>query len=159
MQNVSNALCRLTMAVLLLLLPVAGWAQSSDPLVGTWNITGTQNGTTIVILVQTFHAGGTSTEFDTSGTNSSASPGESIGLGTWTSTGNRTYGSKSQNFIYDASGNLSLLAVAGCNMNLAKSGNTFTGSCALNFYGCSLAQCPGSLVSGPVTYQMSAKRF
>jgi hypothetical protein len=37
--------------------------------------------------------------------------------------------------------------------------NTFTGNCSLNFYSCSLAQCPGPLQVGPVVYQISARRF
>jgi hypothetical protein len=159
MQNLTNVLCRLTIAALLLLVPITGWAQSSDPLVGTWNLTGSQNGTTIVIAVQTFHAGGTTTEFDTSGANSAGSPGESIDLGTWKNTGNRTYTFKEQNYIYDSSGSLSLLAVGSCKLTLGTSLNTFSGSCSTGFYACSLTQCPGSLVTGPVTYQMRANRF
>src|ERR1700688_1349773 len=158
MKNSGKALCRLVTAALFLL-PLACTAQNSDPLVGSWNLTGSQNGTTIVIAVMNFHAGGTTTEFDTSGTNSSASPGESIDLGVWKKTGNRSYAFKEQNYIYDSSGNLSQLAVGVCNLTLATSLNTFSGNCTLNFYGCSLAQCPGSLENGPIGYQITAKRF
>jgi hypothetical protein len=55
--------------------------------VGTWNLRGTQDGTVITIAVMTFNAGGTTVEFDTAGTNSSSSPGESIDLGVWKKTG------------------------------------------------------------------------
>ncbi len=158
MKNSGKAVCRLASAALFLL-PLACTAQNSDPLVGSWNLTGSQNGTAIFIAVMNFHAGGTTTEFDTAGTNSSASPGESIVLGVWNKTGNRAYTFKEQNYIYDSSGNLNGLAVAGCNLRLASSLNTFSGSCSLNFYGCSLAQCPGSLEDGPVAFQISAKRF
>ena len=159
MHNLPIALHRLTTAMLFLLLPLTGFAQSPDSIVGTWNLKGSQDGTTIVIAVMTFNSGGTTVEFDTSGTNSSASPGESIDLGTWKRTGDRTYRFKEENFIYDSSGNLSTLAVGSCNLTLATSLNSFTGNCTLNFYSCSLTQCPGSLVTGPVIYQISAKRF
>lgn len=159
MRNFAKALCGITIAVLFLLLPLGSWAQNSDPIVGAWNLTGTQNGAPIVIAVMTFHAGGTTTEFDTSGTNSSASPGESIDLGVWSKTANRSYTFKEQNYIYDSSGNLSELAVGTCNLSLAAGLNSFKGSCSLSFYNCSLSECPGSLVTGPITYQISAKRF
>jgi hypothetical protein len=159
MQNSVKAMFRLTTAVLFLLLPATSWAQSSDPIIGTWSLKGSQNGTTIVIAVMTFNSEGTTVEFDTSGTNSSASPGESIDLGVWKKTGDGTYSFKEQNYIYDSSGNLSELAVGACTLTLATSQNTFQGSCNLNFYNCSLTQCPGSLVTGPVTYRIAAKRF
>jgi hypothetical protein len=159
MQNPGKAPYRLIVAGLFLLLPGMGWGQSSDPLVGTWNLTASQKGTPIAIAVMNFHEGGTTTEFDTSGTNSSASPGESIDLGTWKNTGNGTYSFKEENFIYDSSGNLSELAAGSCNLTLGSSMNTFTGGCTLNFYGCSLTQCPGTLMSGPVFYQIKARRF
>jgi hypothetical protein len=159
MRSLGKVLCRITTAVLFLLLPLGSWAQSPDPLVGAWNLTGTQNGSPIIIAVMTFHAGGTTTEFDTSGTNSSASPGESIDLGVWSKTANRSYTFKEQNYIYDSTGNLSELAVGVCNLTLASGLNSFKGSCSVNFYNCSLTECPGSLVTGPVTYQISAKRF
>jgi hypothetical protein len=158
MQSLGNALYRMTIAVLLLL-PLASWAQSSDPLVGTWNLKGSQNGTTITIAVMTFNAGGTTIEFDTAGTNPSASPGESIDLGVWKKTGNQTYTFKEENATYDASGNLSALAVGGCNLTLATGLNSFTGDCKFNFYSCSLTECPGMLVGGPTFYQIIAKRF
>jgi len=160
MYNPSNALSRLTIFALVLpLVTMTGWAQSSDPLVGTWNLKGSQNETTITIAVMTFNVGGTTVEFDTAGTNSSASPGESIDLGVWKKTGNQTYGFKEENAIYDASGNLSQLAVGACNLTLATDHKSFKGSCSLNFYSCSLTQCPGSLVAGPVLYNIDARRF
>jgi hypothetical protein len=159
MQDLSKVLYRLTVAMLFLLLPLMGSAQNSDPLVGTWNLKGTQNGTTITIAVMTFNAGGTTVEFDTAGTNSSASPGESIDLGVWKNTGNRTYSFKEENAIYDSSGNLSQQAVGACRLTLATDQKSFTGRCELNFYGCSLTQCPGPLQDGPVFYNVNAKRF
>jgi hypothetical protein len=151
---------RLSLAVVLLpLLVTMSLAQNPDPLVGTWNLKATQNGAVITIAVMTFNAGGTTVEFDTAGTNASASPGESIDLGVWTNTGNQTYNFKEENVVYDSSGNLSLLAVGACRLTLATDQNTFKGSCNLNFYSCSLAQCPGSLQDGPVQYDISARRF
>lgn len=107
----------------------------------------------------TFNAGGTTVEFDTSGTNSSASPGESIDLGVWSANGQGTYTFREQNYIYDSSGNLSLLAIGKCNVTLGTTQKSFKGSCSVNFYNCSLSQCPGSLVTGPTTYDISARRF
>jgi hypothetical protein len=159
MQNQIKALFRLTTAVLFLLLPATSWAQVSDPIVGNWNLTGSQKGTPIVIAVMNFNLGGTTVEYDTGGTNSSASPGESIDLGVWQNTGGHTYHFKEQNYIYDSSGNLSELAVGVCNLTLATNEKTFLGNCDLNFYNCSLAKCPGSLVTGPFFYHIAAKRF
>jgi hypothetical protein len=159
MQNSVSTLFRLATAALLLLLPVTSQAQSSDPIIGNWNLTGSQNRTTIVIAVMNFNLGGTTVEFDTSGTNSAASPGESIDLGVWKNTGSQTYAFKEQNFIYDSSGSLSELAVGACTLTLSTSKNAFLGTCNLNFYNCSLTQCPGSLVTGPIFYHIAAKRF
>jgi hypothetical protein len=160
MKSFADALYRLPIALLLLpLLAATGWTQNPDPLVGTWNLRGTQNGTVITIAVMTFNAGGTTVEFDTGGTNSSASPGESIDLGVWKKTGNQTYSFKEENVIYDASGNLSQQAVGACKLTLATDKQSFKGGCELNFYGCSLTQCPGPLQDGPVFYNITAKRF
>ena len=126
---------------------------------GTWNLRGTQDGAVITIAVMTFNAGGTTVEFDTAGTNSSSSPGESIDLGVWKKTGSQTYTFKEENTIYDSSGNLSELAVGACKLTLAPDQKSFKGGCSLNFYSCSLARCPGLLVAGPVVYEIAAKRF
>jgi hypothetical protein len=131
-------------------------AQNQDPLIGTWNVTGEGNS---FIAVMTFNAGGTTVEYDTSGTNSSASPGESISLGKWKKTGNLTYKFAEQNYIYDQSGNLSLIAIADCNATLASTLNSYSDTCAVNFYQCSLTACPGPLFSGPTTGTATAVRF
>jgi hypothetical protein len=107
----------------------------------------------------TFNSGGTLAEFDTAGTNSSASPGESIALGSWRNTGNRTYGFKEENVTYESSGNLSALAVATSNITLASTMNNFAGALILNFYSCNVAQCPGPLVAGPIVLLASGVRF
>ncbi|HTA22545.1 MAG TPA: hypothetical protein VK763_03350 [Terriglobales bacterium] len=160
MKGFANAVHRKSIAVLLLPLFIAtGWAQNGDPLVGTWNLKGKQDGTVITIAVMTFNAEGTTVEFDTAGTNSSASPGESIDLGVWKKTGSQTYSFKEENAIYDSSGNLSEQAVGVCKLSMAADQKSFKGGCILNFYSCSLAQCPGPLVAGPVVYEIAAKRF
>lgn len=148
---------KVAVAVMLLLLPLAVYAQNSDPLVGTWNLTFSQNGTVHEIAVMTFNAGGTTVEYDTGGTNASAS--ESIDLGKWVKTGDATYRAKEENYIYDSTGNLSALAIAKCHLTLASSQNSFKGGCAANFYECSLTKCPGNLKHGPVTLEVKGKRF
>jgi hypothetical protein len=148
------------LAVLLLLLPVTAPAQSTDPLVGTWNLVFSKAGKPpSFIAAMTFHSGGTSTEFDTNGTNSSASPGESIALGVWSQTADRIYSFKEENVTYDSSGKLGGLAVGVANLTLGEDMNTFTGAITLNFYDCSVAQCPGPLEAGPIVFQISAVRF
>ena len=95
MKGFANALYQLSITALLMpLLTVTSRAQNSDRLVGTWNLRGTQDGAVITIAVMTFNAGGTTVEFDTAGTNSSSSPGESIDLGVWKKTGARLTPSK-----------------------------------------------------------------
>ena len=94
--------------------PIAALAQSQDPLIGTWNITGANS----FIAVMTFNQGGTTVEFDTAGTNSSASSGESIDLGKWVATAQPlNYTFNEENYIYDSSGNLSLIAIANCKLS------------------------------------------
>jgi hypothetical protein len=160
MQNLAKTLYGLPIAVLLLVLPMTASAQGSDPIVGTWNMAFSRPGTrTNFIGFMTFNSGGTTTEFDTNGTNASASPGESIALGVWNSPRGQTYSFREENATYDASGKLSGLAVGMCNLTLAENMNSFTGTISLNFYTCSLAQCPGSLIAGPILFQVSGTRF
>jgi hypothetical protein len=132
-------------------------SQNQDPLIGTWNVT--SPGTSPFIAVMTFNLGGTTVEYDTSGPNSSASPGESISLGKWHNTGNLTYKFAEENYIYDGSGNLSLIAITDCGLTLASTLNSYSATCAVNFYECSVSQCPGSLFAGPITLTATAVRF
>lgn len=156
MQNLTKALYGLPIALLLLLLPMTASAQGSDPIVGTWNMAFSKLGTpTNFIAIMTFNSGGTTTEFDTNGTNASTSPGESIALGVWNNTGGQAYSFREENVTYDSSGKLSGLAVGMCNLTLAENMNSFTGTISLNFYTCSLAQCPGPLIAGPILFQVS----
>jgi hypothetical protein len=135
-------------------------ALGQDPLIGTWNLHGANlDGSSPFIAVMTFNAGGTTVEFDTAGTNSSASPGESIVLGKWSQTAVAKYTFKEQNYVYDQSGSLTLIAIAGCKLDLASNMKHVRGPCTLSFYQCSVKQCPGSLVAGPIAFKVSGKRF
>jgi hypothetical protein len=152
---------KLTLCLAVIVCLVGGaFAQTQDPLIGTWNISGANSdGTSPFIAVMTFNSGGTTVEFDTSGTNSSASPGESITLGKWAPTANLSYKYNEENYIYDASGDLSLIAIAACHATLASSLKSFSGKCNVNFYSCSVSLCPGSLVVGPVAVNVKGRRF
>lgn len=143
---------------LTLLTPIVGQAAKRDPLVGTWNISGNATGLPF-IAVMTFNEGGTLVEFDTSGTNSSSSPGESIFLGSWTNTGPLTYTSTGENYIYDASGNLSLVVVGSCTLNLASTLKTFNSQCSGGYYNCTVDLCPGTLVQALAPLSETGTRF
>ena len=156
MKHMVKILRRVTVAAVLL--PVMAWGQSPDPIVGTWNVSASLNGTPLYIGVMTFHSGGTLTEFDTAGTNSAASPGESIDSGVWTQKANGSYSFRAENYVYDSSGNLSELATVGCNLTLGSNQNSFKGNCTVSFFSCSLSQCPGPLQEN-FSYQVTAKRF
>ena len=156
---------RLTFAVsigaicaLILLSQGAAFAQEKDPLIGTWNFTGANaDGTGPFIAVMTFNLGGTTVEYDTGGTNASA--GESISLGKWSKTDHLAYQFKEQNYIYDSSGNLSLIAITGCKVTLASTLKQVGGTCESKFYQCSVSQCPGILLFGPVALTLNGRRF
>jgi len=91
---VSNAV----VCALFLFLQGAAFAQPPEPIVGTWNLTGANaDGSNPSIAVMTFNLGGTTVEFDTAGTNSSASPRESIVSGKWSKAGDLSYKFKEQN--------------------------------------------------------------
>jgi hypothetical protein len=144
----------------LFLSPALTLAQTQDPIVGTWNIHGANtDGSNPFISVMTFNVGGTTVEYDSAGTNSSASPGKSIALGKWNKQVNGTYTFKSQNYIYDDVGKLSQIAIAGCKFNLFPKLKNFNGPCSISFYQCSVKQCPGTLQAGPGAYKISGKRF
>jgi len=149
-----------TIFVLVSLSAAPALAQNQDPIIGTWNLHGANtDGSSPFIAVMSFNAGGTTVEFDTAGTNSSASPGESIALGKWSKTASAKYTFKEQNYIYDKSGSLTLIAIAGCKLDLASNKKHVSGPCTINFYRCSVKQCPGSLVAGPVEFKVAGKLF
>jgi hypothetical protein len=150
------ALSLLIVGALVSLQGSAAPAPAQDPLVGTWNLTGT-NPNYPFIAVMSFNLGGTTVEYDSQGTNSSTA--ESIDLGKWRKTGNLAYTFKQQNYVYDTSGNLSLIGIASCDLTLASTRASFSDTCAVNFYNCSLSSCPGSLVSGPTTVTATGTRF
>jgi len=135
-------------------------AQSQDPIIGTWNLYGANtDGSSPFIAVMSFNAGGTTVEFDTAGTNSSSSPGESIVLGKWSKSASGKYTFKEQNYVYDKSGILTLIAIAGCKLDLASNMKHVSGPCTINFYQCSVKQCPGSLKAGPIAFKVAGKLF
>jgi hypothetical protein len=149
-----------TIGALVFISAVPALAQNQDPIIGTWNLHGANtDGSNPFIAVMTFNAGGTTVEFDTAGTNSSSSPGESIVLGKWSLTAANKYTFKEQNYVYDQSGKLSLIAIAGCKLDLASDMKHVSGPCSLSFYQCSVRQCPGSLKAGPIAFKVSGKRF
>jgi hypothetical protein len=164
-REMQNADKRITVAISALVICLAlsagssiSLAQSQDPLIGTWNLSGSSNGQSPFISVEAFNQGGTAVEYDTSGTNSSASPGESIGLGKWQRTSNRNYKTSVENYIYDAKGNLSLIAIGSLKLTLDSTLKSFSGAGDVKFYNCSLSLCPGTLVaSSPI--QITGKRF
>lgn len=142
---------------LLLAGPSPAFAQNQEPVVGTWNVTGSSPGAPFIAVI-TFNLGGTTVEYDTAGTNSSASPGESINLGKWTKTANLAYSFKEENYVYDSSGNLFLVDISTVSITLDSTGNTFKGHGVTSFYNCSLSLCPGTLVTS-ASVQVTGKRF
>src|SRR5277367_1529903 len=131
------------------------------PLVGSWNLSGAflTPASSPFIAVMNFNYGGTTVEFDTSGTNSSASPGESISLGTWKQTGLRTSKFVQRNYTYDENGNLDTVAVTNADLTLDPSGETFKGTLSIVFDSCTLTQCPGPLLYGPFTGEFTGRKF
>jgi hypothetical protein len=156
--RITLAIATLLICLLLSAGSTVSQAQSRDPLIGTWNMSGSSNGKSPFISVETFNQGGTLVEFDTSGTNSSASPGESIGLGKWQKVSNLNYKGSTENYIYDSSGSLSLMAIVNFKVTLDSTQKKLSGAGVVRFYSCSLSLCPGKLVaSSPV--QLTGARF
>ena len=141
--------------------PALAQSPASKPLVGTWNFMGTvQIGPPIpYIFVMTFNGGGTTVEFDSTATGN-PSAGESISLGTWTQTGPETYTFKEENYTYDPSSeNLSSIAIGTANLTLSSDGDSVTGTGSVSFYACTVAQCPGALIAGPLPETITGKRI
>jgi len=158
MRHMAKLSCQVVLSVLLFA-PLTALAQHQDPIVGTWNESGALlDGSAPFLVIMNFNAGGTTVETDTAGTNSSASPGESIDLGTWQKTATRQYRFHDENFIYNSSGNLEDININVCNITMDKSQNSFTGTCVLSFYTCSLTTCPGTLV-GQALANLAGTRF
>jgi hypothetical protein len=135
-------------------------SQTQDPVIGTWNIKGANtDGSNPFVAVMSFNAGGTTSEFDSAGTNSSGSPGKSVVLGKWSKNANGTYVFKEQSYGYDDLGKLTSIAIASCKFKIFPKLKNFNGPCSVTFYQCSVKQCPGSLIAGPGSYKISGKRF
>ncbi len=110
---------------------------------GTWNVTITVAGGP-VIAVENFNQGGTFVEFCTVATGN-PNAGQSITLGNWQKTGAHTFAFKQQNYTFDSiAGNLNGIAIANTTATLSQDGNSFTGSGQVNFFTCTVTQCPGS---------------
>jgi hypothetical protein len=140
----------------------AGQQSAVYPLVGSWNLSGTFQTTppSPFLAVMNFDYGGTTAEFDTGGTNSSASPGESISLGTWKQTGPRTSQFVQRNYVYDENGNLAQLAITTANVTLdSPSGDTFKATASIVFDSCTVSQCPGPLLYGPFAGEFNGRKF
>jgi hypothetical protein len=149
---------------LVLLSPIATLAQSQDPLIGTWNVTFTTSSVVDSIAITTFNTGGTAIGAATNGTNPSTQ--ETVPLGKWANTGRRNRTFKLASFLFDTTnalnmptgGTLSAISYSDCNIVLSSNNNSFTGSCTISFYTCSLTSCPGTThTSGPVA--LSGTRF
>jgi len=132
--------------------------QSTDPIVGTWNLSMTNSGTVLEIGVQTFNEGGTTVEYDTGGTNPAGNPGESIVLGNWTKNSDGSYDIKQQNYIYDSTGALKYVALTGFRITIDPTNDRFSGLGGIHFNFCSLTQCPGPFFAAS-SFQISGKRF
>ena len=158
--------CLIVVLVLLLLSgkKAVGQATASDPIVGTWSVIGTAPGGGILsnfIVTMSFNDGGTTIEYDTTGTNSFMSPGEGMVIGVWRRTGHLTYAFKEQNYIFgDAAGNLSATNITTCHVTVDPHLNSYTGTCDLKFFDCSVALCPGAEIPNTeLQATISATRF
>jgi hypothetical protein len=116
----------------LLFLPMTTWAKRSDPIIGTWNVAASMNKSPLFIEVITFHEGGTLAEFDTDGTNSSAS--KSVNSGVWKNRRDAIYDFKAENYAYDSSGKLAQIAVPVCQLILDSNQNRLNGTGSINWY-------------------------
>ncbi len=129
-------------------------------IVGTWNFQGAVevNPPLPFIFVVAFNDGGTTVEIDSTATGN-PSTSESISLGTWKQTGPATSTLRQVNYIYDASGNLSQLAISSFKLTLDADADSLSGPGSVSFYSCSVSQCPGALIAGPIPETVTAKRI
>jgi hypothetical protein len=155
-------ICVIAICVLVMAGKNTAFAQDSaaQSLVGTWNFTGTVEVSPPVpyIFVMTFNEGGTTAEFDSTATGNPSTL-ETISLGTWKQTGPANYSFKEENYTYDASGNLSGIAIGTADLNIDSDRDELTGTGSVTFYACTVSQCPGPLVSGPLPERISGKRI
>lgn len=123
----------LTILGIVELIPSLTQAQTSDPLVGSWNFKATINGCTTgckYIGMISFNLGGTAVE--ERGTvleYSGLGYVERTALGTWRRTaGTPFYTFRMKNFIFDSTGKLAAFIVGTSGVTLSSSLNSFTGS-------------------------------
>jgi hypothetical protein len=133
---------------------------ATKQITGTWNFTGAIAGNPPlpIIFVMTFNQGGTTVEFDTFSTGNPSTQ-ETISLGTWQSAGGSSFTFKEENYAYDSLGNLSKMAIATGDITLDSTGSNATGTGTISFYSCTVSQCPGSLLSGPIQLTFSGQRI
>jgi hypothetical protein len=133
---------------------------AQEGIVGTWNFQGTVeiNPPIPFIFVVAFNDGGTTVEIDSTATGN-PSTGESISLGTWKQTGTDTSAFRQVNYTFDASGNLSSLAISSFKLTLDSNADSLTGPGSVSFYSCTVSQCPGALIAGPVPETVTGKRI
>ena len=131
-----------------------------EGIVGTWNFQGTVeiNPPLPFIFVVAFNDGGTTVEIDSTATGN-PSTSESISLGTWKQTGSATSTFRQVNYIYDAAGNLSQLAISSFKLTLDSDPDSLSGPGWVSFYNCSVSQCPGALIAGPIPETVTGKRI
>ena len=156
------AICMVVFVALALIALKGAYAQApagADP-VGTWNVTQTGAGTNNLVAVENFNKGGTCVEFCTVPTAGNPNMFESISLGNWQKTGAHTFTFKQQNYLYDpTTGNLTGVVIGNAAATLSQDGNSFTASGEINFFACTVTQCPGPLLFGPVPFQETGTRF
>lgn len=130
-----------------------------EGVVGTWNFQGTVvNPPLPFIFVIAFNEGGTTVEIDSTATGN-PSANESISLGTWKQTGPETSTFRQANYIYDSNGNLSQLAISSFKLTLDSDADSLAGPGSVSFYNCSVSQCPGALIAGPIPETVTGKRI
>ena len=123
----------LIILVVVELLPSFTLAQTSDPLVGSWNFKVTINGCTThckYIGMIAFNQGGTAMEErGTALEYSGLGYVERTALGTWRRTaGTPFYTFRMKNFMFDSTGQLSAFIVGTSGVTLSSSVNSFSGS-------------------------------
>ena len=154
-------ICIVTICALVLTGRNAVHAQNAaqEGIVGTWNFQGTVVNPPIpFIFVVAFNEGGTTVEIDSTATGN-PSTGESISLGTWKQTGPETSTFRQVNYTYDTTGNLSSLAISSFKLALDSDADSLSGPGSVSFYNCSVSQCPGALIAGPIPETVTGKRI
>ncbi|MGA2425642.1 MAG: hypothetical protein ABSG07_16685 [Terriglobales bacterium] len=148
----------LFLAALMLLSPIATFGQSVS-LEGTWSVVITSGSTVDAIGIFTFNGVGAAEGAITNGTN--ANTQESVPLGTWTNNKggkNRSFTLASYLFNNAITPPLAAITYTACTVALS-SNTTFSGSCTVDNYACSLTSCPSGPVLDSGVVSISGTRF